>query len=125
MLLFKKKFLEAIRRGEKTQTIRLWKHRRMRVGQLSYIPGFGRVRITTVEPVRVEDLTDADATPDGFADADSLRRELRLLYAEQIAAGHQAYRVCFEPAPQADAPTPKGPPVAEQSQEPRPRRRPR
>lgn len=30
MLLFKRKFLSAIRAGEKTQTIRLWKYRRMR-----------------------------------------------------------------------------------------------
>ena len=39
MLLFKKKFLAAIRSGRKTQTIRLWKHQRMRSGQRSYIPG--------------------------------------------------------------------------------------
>lgn len=95
MLLFKKKFLDAIRRGEKTQTIRLWKHRMMRTGQRSYIPGVGPIHIKQVEQVEVAELTDADALPDGFADAQSLRRELHDIYGEKLAAGYQAYRVRF------------------------------
>jgi len=93
MLLFKKKFLLAIRSGEKTQTIRLCRHRMMRAGQRSYIPGAGYIRIDQVEQVSLEALTDADAVPDGFATADQLRQELDNLYAEKIAAGYQAYRV--------------------------------
>ena len=54
MLLFKKKFLPAIRSGEKTQTIRLWKFRHMRAGQRSYIPGIGPIHITRVEPVEID-----------------------------------------------------------------------
>ena len=100
MLLFKKKFLPAIRRGEKTQTIRLWKHRRMKTGQRSYIPGVGPIRIRAVEAVRLEELTDEDARPDGFADADQLREEICQLYGEQLDAGYQAYRVAFEVLPQ-------------------------
>jgi hypothetical protein len=95
MLLFKKRFLPAIRSGQKTQTIRLWKHRRMRAGQRSYIPGAGHIRITAVEEVRLEDLGDQDARPDGFATAAELRAEIALLYAGQLAAGHRAYRVVF------------------------------
>ncbi len=95
MLLFKKKFLPAIRCGEKTQTIRLWKWRMMRAGQRSYIPGAGYIRIDEVEQVRLEELTDEDAIPDGFATADALRSEINDLYAEKIAAGHQAFRVIF------------------------------
>ena len=104
MLLFKKKFLPVIRLGEKTQTIRLWKWRMMRAGQRSYIPGAGYIRIDQVEQVRLEELTDEDAIPDGFATADALRTEINEIYAEKIAAGHQAYRVVFhlleEMAPQ-------------------------
>ena len=96
MLLFKKRFLPAIRSGQKTQTIRLWKHRRMRAGQRSYIPGAGHIRITAVEEVRLEDLGDQDARPDGFATAAELRAEIALLYAGQLAAGHRAYRVVFK-----------------------------
>ncbi len=95
MLLFKKKFLPAILSGEKTQTIRLWKHRRMRAGQRSYIPGVGYIRVTQVEEVQLEELTDADARPDGFATADALRAEIADLYPEQLADGHKAFRVVF------------------------------
>jgi len=50
MLLFKKKFIEQIKRGEKSQTIRLWKFRRMKAGQRSYIMGIGYIRIDSVVP---------------------------------------------------------------------------
>jgi hypothetical protein len=96
MLLFKKKFLNAIRSGEKTQTIRLWKHRLLRAGQRSYTPGVGPIHIVQVEPVEIEHLTDADALPDGFPNAESLKRELHDIYGDRLAAGYKAYRVTFE-----------------------------
>jgi hypothetical protein len=96
MLLFKKKFLPAIRSGEKTQTIRLWKFRHMRAGQRSYIPGIGHIHIVTVEPVDVDALTDADAIPDGFASVEALQNELRTIYGEKLAQGYQAFRIVFE-----------------------------
>jgi hypothetical protein len=99
MLLFKKQFLPAIRRGEKTQTIRLWKHRRMKAGQRSYIPGAGPIRVTSVDEVRLEELTDADAVPDGFPTADALRKEIARLYPTQAASEYRAYRVVFELLP--------------------------
>jgi hypothetical protein len=95
MLLFKKKFLPAIRSGEKTQTIRLWKFRHMRAGQKSYIPGVGHIRITSVEPVDVEALTDADAIPDGFPTAAALQTELRTIYGKKLAQGCKAFRIVF------------------------------
>ncbi|NQU24063.1 MAG: ASCH domain-containing protein [Candidatus Nealsonbacteria bacterium] len=93
--MFKKKFLSAIRSGEKTQTIRLWKYRRMRAGQRSYIPGIGYIRIEAVDEVQLDALTDEDARPDGFKTADLLREEIARLYPQQLADGHQAYRVVF------------------------------
>ena len=96
MLLFKKRFLDAIRRGEKTQTIRLWKHRRMRPGQRSYIPGAGHVQIKDVQEIQLDELTDADARPDGFETAEALRAELAALYGQRLAAGWRAYRIVFE-----------------------------
>jgi hypothetical protein len=100
MLLFKKKFLEAIRRGEKTQTIRLWSHPRMRVGQRSYIPGAGYIRIESVEPVELAALSDADAIPDGFATADALRAELASIYAKELEQNKRLFRVCFRLTPE-------------------------
>lgn len=96
MLLFKKEFLQAIRCGRKTQTIRLWKYRRMRAGQRSYIPGVGPIRVTAVEEVELETLTDEDAGRDGFETAQQLRAELARLYPQQLAVGHRAYRVVFQ-----------------------------
>jgi hypothetical protein len=96
MLLFKKKFLDDIRSGSKTQTIRLWKYRRMRSGQRSYIPGVGPIRVITVERVCLDELTDADARPDGFASAAELREELRSLYGPQLESDYQAFRITFE-----------------------------
>lgn len=96
MLLFKKKFLDAIRSGEKTQTVRLWKACRFRAGQLSYVPGVGYIRITDVARVQLEELTDEDATLDGFASAAALLDEIRSLYADRLNAGFQAYRLRFQ-----------------------------
>jgi hypothetical protein len=99
VLLFKKKFLPAIRTGEKTQTIRLWNVCRMKTGQRSYIPGAGYIRVLSVEAVEIDSLNDADAGPDGFASANELRDELSRLYAEQLSAGYRAYRIRFELLP--------------------------
>ena len=95
MLLFKRRFLPAIREGHKTQTIRLWKHRRMKSGQRSYIPGVGHIRITAVDRIELDQLTDEDAKPDGFDTAEALHAELARLYPKQIAEGYQAYRIRF------------------------------
>jgi hypothetical protein len=102
MLLFKKKYLPAIRAGEKTQTIRLWPCRRMRAGQRSYIPGVGYIRIEAVDEVALADLTDADAQPDGFATAAALRSELESLYRDRLRAGPRPYCVRFAVLPQGE-----------------------
>jgi len=85
MLLFKKKFLEAIASGAKRQTVRVWPRRRMRAGQVEFVPGLGRVRITAFEAVRPEDLTEEDARLDGFDSLTALLEELRALYGDRLA----------------------------------------
>ncbi len=102
MLLFKKKFLDAIRKGTKTQTIRLWKWRRMRAGQLSYIPGAGYIVLDEVAEVKLKDLTDEDARPDGFATANDLRAEIEQLYPSAEEAGYRAFRIRFHVCPPED-----------------------
>jgi hypothetical protein len=99
MLLFKQKYLAAIRAGEKTQTVRLWKHRRMRAGQRSYIPGVGYIYVLAVDQVPLDELTDEDARRDGFDSAAALRAELHELYPAELAAGYSVYRVRFEVRP--------------------------
>jgi hypothetical protein len=102
MLLFKEKFIEQIRSGEKTQTVRLWKYRRMRSGQRSYIPGIGYILITSVERVEFEKLTDADAVPDGFPSADALRAELCTLYGADALARRKLYIIRFSVYPPSE-----------------------
>ena len=99
MLLFKKKFLEQIRRGEKTQTIRLWKHRKMKPGQRSYIPGIGYIAIVSVEPMELARLTDDDALLDGFPSADLLRKEIRSLYTADMRKKLTPFRIRFSVYP--------------------------
>jgi len=84
MLLFKKKFFEAITTGAKRQTVRVWPKRRMRAGQVEFIPGLGRVLITGFEPVRPADLTEEDALLDGFPSRSALLAELAALYGERL-----------------------------------------
>jgi hypothetical protein len=95
LLLFKKKFLDAIRSGRKTQTVRLWKWRKMKPGQRSYIPGAGYIQIDLVDEVALSALSDEDAVLDGFESATALRHEIEQLYPKQLAAGHLAFRIRF------------------------------
>ena len=95
MLLFKKKFLEQIKRGEKTQTIRFWKHRRVSPGQRSYIPGIGYIDIVSVEQVELARLTDEDALLDGFPSARSLRKEIKTLYPADMRKKMIPFKICF------------------------------
>jgi len=99
MLLFKKKFIELIRRGEKTQTIRFWKHCRMKAGQRSYIPGVGYIAIISVEPVKLARLTNDDALLDGFPTAELLRKEIRTLYTAEARKELTPYKICFSVYP--------------------------
>ncbi len=84
MILMKRKFLPLVRSGAKRQTIRLWPKRRLRDGQIEFIPGLGRVRITAFEPVRPEALTEEDARLDGFESLEALLAELRRMYGEGL-----------------------------------------
>jgi hypothetical protein len=75
----------------------------MRTGQRSYIPGIGHIRITLVEPVEIDALTDADAIPDGFPTAAALQHELRTIYGEKLENGYQAFRITFECAAEEES----------------------
>ncbi len=95
MLYFQRRFFEAIRSGKKTQTIRLWKTRRVKVEQSCYVPGLGRVVIEAVEEVELNGLTEEDAMLDGFESLAELRREIKRLYPDGMSDGRRAWRVRF------------------------------
>jgi len=100
MLLFKKKFLDLIRSGAKCQTVRVWPKRRLRPGQVEFVPGLGRIRVTAFEPLCPADLSEEDARLDGFESRDALLAELQALYGARLD-GLPCFRIRFAyPAPE-------------------------
>ncbi|HUO08553.1 MAG TPA: ASCH domain-containing protein [Phycisphaerae bacterium] len=98
MLLLKRHLVELVRRGKKRQTIRLWSRPVVRVGQISYTPGLGRMKITAVDQLaNLNALTEADAQADGFDTLAALKAEIRKIYggASQIG-GRAIFRIKFE-----------------------------
>jgi hypothetical protein len=55
--------------------------------------------MTSVEPIEIDALSDADAIPDGFPTAAALQRELRAIYGEKLAQGYKAFRITFQCEP--------------------------
>ena len=73
-ILFKRQFIDAIRRGEKTTTLRRWKSRRFRKGSRAFAPGVGWLKILACEEVELKDLSHDDAQADGFASLPEIGR---------------------------------------------------
>jgi hypothetical protein len=88
-LLFKKCFVEAIRCGIKTTTLRRWASPpRARAGQRVFSPGVGWLRVEAVEWLaNLDRLTDADARADGFENVAAMKRALRRIYPDAGAGG--------------------------------------
>lgn len=107
MLMFKKKFLDDIRSGRKTQTLRFWKRLRIHADQKNFIPGVGPVWIDSVDEVFFDDLTDKDARPDGFSTIEDLKQEIRNIYGMNPEG--KLYRIRFHLLPPDSLPdsTPK------------------
>ncbi len=96
MLLFKKRFHEAIVRGEKTTTLRFWKRRQVRPDSVHTVPHLGRLRILDVAPADLDTLDETDAQADGFESVAQLRVALEEMYPQAERAGRTLYRVAFE-----------------------------
>ncbi|MGD0462783.1 MAG: ASCH domain-containing protein [Tepidisphaeraceae bacterium] len=105
-LLFKRQFIDSIRRGTKTSTLRRWKYARLHPGTRASVPGVGWLRILSCRRVEQKDLTSADATADGFKSLKELLDTLRELYPRQDDDGRHWYRVAFE---REDAPSTPSP----------------
>ncbi len=96
MLLLKKHLVELVRAGKKHQTIRVWDRPHVRVGQISYTPGLGKLKITGIDELpHLDALIPADAIADGFATLPELLREIHRSYPE-IPAGKRLFRVTFQ-----------------------------
>jgi len=95
LLLFKKKFLEPIRRGQKRMTLRRWDRPRVTAGRRAFCPGLGYLQIQTIEPVDWADLNEADALADGFASLPAMRATLLSIYPTRDD-GKRWWRIRFE-----------------------------
>lgn len=96
MLLLKKHLVLLVRQGKKRQTIRLWSKPLLRVGQVSYTPGLGKMLITAVDQLAsLEALTERDARDDGFESLAGLLAEIRKIYGPS-AKGRAIYRIRFD-----------------------------
>jgi hypothetical protein len=76
-MLFTTRALRDIADGRVTLAFRRWRQRRVRPGATQRT-GFGVVGITSVEPIEVEDITEADARNAGFDTLAALLQELAL-----------------------------------------------
>jgi uncharacterized protein YqfB (UPF0267 family) len=94
-LLFKKQFLDSIRSGIKTTTLRRWKSARVYPGARARVAGVGWLKILSCNRIEQADLTTADAKADGFASLKDLLDTLRKIYPKQDGDGRHLYRVAF------------------------------
>lgn len=91
MLLMKKAYFDAIRRGEKRTTLRWWTYARVRAGSVHLVPGLGRVRIDGVTTMQPGALRAAH----GFATLRELRAALAAIYGTAAGEGKKLYLVRF------------------------------
>ncbi len=81
-LEFKEKFMDLLRSGKKTATIRL--QCPYKKGQEVFVHCGGRIigtaKIIDIEEKRLDELTDEDAKADGFESREELLEEIRRLY---------------------------------------------
>ena len=81
MLLFEGRYREALLAGTKTATLRHWKHRLVREGQLvrTNLKGIW-LHIGTIRSVTPAEITDTQARADGFANRAALLAALTARY---------------------------------------------
>jgi len=94
-ILFKGEFLDAIRQGRKTTTLRRWKSCRVKPGDRVRVRKVGLLRITDCSRIMLKDITPADAQADGFRGLKELRAALRKFYPNPKGDGRQWYRIAF------------------------------
>ena len=95
MLLMKKVFLDAIRSGAKTTTLRYWRWSNIKAGSIQNLRGIGAVRIDEVRQVELEQLMHSDVRDDGFDDFDALRDALEEIYPPEKRADRRLYQIRF------------------------------
>jgi uncharacterized protein YqfB (UPF0267 family) len=94
-LHFKRAFRKAVLSGQKTSTLRRWRHARVKEGDTVLAPGVGTLVIRGCEAVDFEKLNRADARADGFDSIAELWRAVESIYPDFATDGKQWFRVRF------------------------------
>lgn len=95
MLLIKKIFFDAIRRGTKTTTLRYWRWAHVKAGSYQKVRGLGVLKIDKIRPIDPAELADADAQADGFADLPALLAALDELYPLSQRDRRKLFKIDF------------------------------
>ena len=95
MLLMKEIFFDAIRRGEKTTTLRYWQRQHLNPGSVQFITGLGKLRIDDVRKVNFNELTDNDARRDGFNNLSDLDKTLDEIYTREQRDVRELFLIQF------------------------------
>ena len=87
-MVFTKRLQEGVRDGSITRTVRIWKHRRVKVGQRYRFDG-GWLHIDAMRPIGINDITPKMARECGFNGL------VDLLKIAQHGAGTNVYLIDF------------------------------
>ncbi len=63
-------------------TLRRWNRPRVSAGARAFCPGLGYLNIESVEPAKLDDLSEDDARSDGFTSLTELRSALLSIYPD-------------------------------------------
>ena len=95
-MMFTKRLLEPVMRGEITTSIRIWQRPHVKVGG-TYPLGPGHIRVTAIREIGLRDITPKMARDSGFEGV------VDLLKTAKHGRGERVFLVAFEyegPAPQ-------------------------
>lgn len=99
-MLFKQRFHDGIRSGSITLTFRRWIRAQVRVGGTYRLDADGAMEATSVQPVRVHEISAAEARRAGYADRATMIAELGR--RDELTDADEVYRIEFRYVAQAD-----------------------
>ncbi len=99
---FTRRLRDAVRRGDITSSIRIWKNPRVKIGG-RYRMEEGHIEVDSFEPIGFPDITPELARASGFLGV------LDLLKVAKHGSGDKIYLVCFHYIPPSRSQSPRDP----------------
>ena len=95
-IIFKRKFLDLIISGKKTQTIRNWKNITLQIGEIvkaTNIKDEVNIIINSINKKKFSEVTEKEAILDGFENLKELKEEIYQFYGN---SDFEAYIINFK-----------------------------